>query len=133
LDAAAKSAAADIPPFIARPPGAPVYYGFPLVPETMTDGWFFGAITEFIEAEPCQNGDAFVVAPDDARAGLVWDVGSGTISEISPPERGRWGVYQVWFPNPVKTVSDLVQNFRSALPQLKKKYDKVCAGGWKLG
>ena len=43
--------------------------------------------------------------------------------------KGRWGVYQVWFPRPVYTVDDLVSNFRSVLPQLQKIHAKVFSHG----
>jgi hypothetical protein len=113
------------PAFLARPKAAPIYHGFPIVPETETDGWFFGAITEFEDTNGCQDGDAFVVAPDGTRAGLVWSVGEGNTSEILPSDKDRWGVYQVWFTMPIKTKADLIFNFRSVLPQLKEVYERV--------
>jgi hypothetical protein len=125
VDESAASADEKLPAFLARPAGAPVYHGFPIVPESETDGWFFGAITEFIDPAGCTDGDAYVIAPDGSRAGLVWDVGEGDIREISPPEKERWGVYQVWFPHPVRTIDDLVSNFRSVLPQLQSIHAKV--------
>ena len=129
LDEAAVSADPKIPAFLARPEGAPVYHGFPVVPESETDGWLFGAITEFVDPAGCTDGDGYVIAPDGSRAGLVWDVGSREIREISPPEKDRWGVYQVWFPHPVRTVDDLVSNFRSVLPQLQSIHAKVFSHG----
>jgi hypothetical protein len=44
---------------------------------------------------------------------------------VLPPDEGRWGVYAVWFPRVVKTVDDLVFNFRHVLPELKKKCEEV--------
>ena len=126
LDESAASADEKLPAFLARPKGAPVYHGFPVVPESGTDGWFFGAITEFIDPVGCTDGDGYVIAPDGSRAGVVWDVGARDVREISPPDEGRWGVYQVWFPHPVHTIGDLVSNFRSVLPQLKEIYARVC-------
>lgn len=125
MDKMAVSSELGKPAFLARPEGAPVYYGFPIVPETETDGWFFGAITEFEDPNGCQDGDAFIVAPDGTRAGLVWDVGEGKASEICPPTQDRWGVYQVWFPRTIKTKADLIFNFRSVLPELKEIYERV--------
>ncbi len=123
LDDAAVSNDSDLPAFLAKPEGAPVYYGFPLVPETMIDGWCLSAITEYEDPDGCDSGDAYVVAPDGSRAGLGWDVGEGKVSEICPPENGRWGVYQIWFSEPVRTTEDLVERFREVLPQLQKIYD----------
>lgn len=72
----------------------PVYHGFPLLEATRSeDGWCFGAITKFEAAEGVETGDAFVEAPDGTRAGIVWGVGDGKISQVLPPEPARWGVY----------------------------------------
>ncbi len=83
----------------------------------MTDGWCFGTITEYAAPDGCDSGDAFVVAPDGSRAGLVWDVGKGEPQEIRAPDDTRWGVYQVWFPRVVRTTDDLVTCFRAILLQ----------------
>ena len=125
LDEKAQSGEPGRPAFLARPKGAPIYHGFPIVAETETDGWIYGAITEFEDPNGCEDGDAFIVAPDDSRAGLVWAVGEGKISEICLPDKGRWGVYEVWFPRIIKTKEDLIFNFRSVLPQLKEIYERV--------
>jgi hypothetical protein len=125
LEKEAQSGESGKPAFLARPKDAPVYHGFPIVPETETDGWFYGAITEFEDSNGCEDGDAFVVAPDGSRAGLVWSVGEGTISEICSPDKGRWGVYQIWFPKVIKTKDDLIFNFQTVLPQLKEIYERI--------
>ena len=118
-DGDAKSANPALPAFLARPEGAPVYHGFPLVPESDTDGWVIGAITKFENPEGSDGGDAFVVAPDGSRAGLVWEVGSGPVTEVYKPEHDRWGVYLVYFPRIVRTLDDFVEGFRAVLPDLK--------------
>ena len=125
LDDAAASASPDLPAFLAKPEGAPVYHGFPLIRETITDGWYLGAITEYEDPEGCDSGDAYVVAPDGSRAGLVWDVGGGKIDEICPPDESRWGVYQIWFKRPVRTTDDLVAAFRTVLPELERIYHRI--------
>jgi hypothetical protein len=119
-DPDAESARPDLPAFLARPAGAPVYHGFSLVEETRTDGWCYGAITEFIEPGGCECGDGFVVAPDGSRAGLIWSVGDFAIEQSLPPEPGRWGVWVVPFAKPVRNVADLVENFRRILPELQR-------------
>lgn len=125
LDESAASADPSLPAFLTRPAGAPVYHGFPVVPETLTDGWCFNAITDPFDPSGADSGDAFVVAPDGTRAGLIWDVGVGEPIEIRPPEPERWGVYQVWFPRPVVTMDDLIHCFQSVLPQLQRIYRQV--------
>jgi hypothetical protein len=124
-DPAAKSANSKLPAFLAPPEGAPVYHGFPILDDSLTDGWRIGVITEFEDSDGCEAGDAFVVAPDDSRAGLVWDVGSGPVLEISSPDASRWGVYQVYFPDPIRTRADLIQAFRGLLPALREIYERV--------
>jgi hypothetical protein len=116
----AVSADPTLPAFLARPADKPVYFGFPLVPETLTDGWCFGAITRFEDPSGCSGGDAFVVAPDGTRAGLVWEVGEGSTTAILPPDAARWGVYAVWFPRTIYSVADVVEAFRTVLPDLKE-------------
>ena len=125
FDEVAESSSPELPAFLSRPEGAPVYHGFVLVEETRTDGWCFGAITAFEEPPGCEAGDGFVVAPDGSRAGIVWEVGDQEMQEVLSPDEGRWGVYAVWFPRVVKTAEDLAFNFPHVLPELKKKYEKI--------
>ncbi|SRR5258707_9345182 len=95
VDYAATSTSNIEPGFVARPPGAPVYHGFQILSGVAADGSTFGKITDF-ETAPCDYGDAFVIAPDDSRAGLVWEVAD--IQEVHPLEPERWGVWGVTFP-----------------------------------
>lgn len=125
LDDTAVSTDPDLPAFLAKPEGEPVYHGFPIVPETMADGWYLGTITEYVDPDGCESGDAYVVAPDGSRAGLVWDVGDGQLTEICPPDETRWGVYQVWFRKPIRTTDDLITCFREVLPQLQEVYGRL--------
>ena len=125
LDTTAASADSSLPAFLSRPVTAPVYHGFPLLPETETDGWFYGAITEFEDPEGCESGDGYVVAPDGSRAGIVWNVGQHELEMVCAPDESRWGVYEVWFPHAVKTIDDLVANFRHVLPELRRKYEQL--------
>lgn len=117
------------PPFLSKPPGAPAYHCFPLVPETSVDGWCFGAITDFEDPNGCDWGDGFVQAPDGSRAGLVWEVGEGEMSEVMPPDSSRWGVYAVWFPRPIRNVRDLCECFALVLPQLREAYQRTKSTG----
>jgi hypothetical protein len=124
-DTKARSADPSLPAFLARPSGSPVYHGFPLVEESRTDGWCYGAITNFEEAAGCEAGDGFVVAPDDWRAGLVWSVGAFPTETVCEPDGGRWGVYAVAFPHAVHNVDDLVACFRAVLPELRAIHARV--------
>lgn len=64
-------------------------------------------------------------APDGQRAGLVWEIGSGPITEILPATPDRWGVYGIYFPNPGATPEALAANFRAVLPALQAKYAAI--------
>lgn len=126
MDPAAASADPKLPAFLARPADAPVYHGFPIIEETLTDGWRFGAISAFDDdPDGCVYGDGFVVAPDGSRAGIVWEVGEFATQTISAPEPGRWGVYGIAFPRAVRGVQDLVECFRAILPELRAIHARV--------
>ncbi len=99
------------------------YEQFPLVEETNTDGWIYGAITKFIEPNGCDGGDGFVQTTYGSRAGLDWKVGRGELRIISGPYNGECGIFEVYFPKMVFTVQDLVDNFRYVLPAVKHQYE----------
>ena len=97
LDPEAESTDPSLPAFLARPEGAPVYHGFPLLEESRTaDGWCFGIISDPECPEGRNWGDAFVVAPDGSRAGLIWEVGAAVLEVSLPPEKARWGGLHAW-------------------------------------
>jgi hypothetical protein len=124
VDHNATSASRKEPAFIARPAGASVYHGFQVVEDVTVEGFAFGKITDF-EAEPTQEGDAFVVAPDNSRAGLVWEIADNvSISQVSPLEPGRWGVWAVSFPHPMNSHENIRRNLALILPALKEKWDE---------
>jgi hypothetical protein len=106
-------------------PGTSIYHGFVVVPETCTDGWCLGTMSEFEDPAGCTGGDAFVVAPDGSRAGLLWEVGTEPLQEILPPDAERWGVYSIGFPRATRNVADLVAAFRAVLPQIQQKYREL--------
>ncbi|HKY17180.1 MAG TPA: hypothetical protein VJM33_19795 [Microthrixaceae bacterium] len=119
---------ADAPAFIARPEGSPVYYGFAIIESSEVDGFRFGMITDFV-AEPDTCGDAFVVAPDDSRAGLVWEseVDEPYFGEVLPPTENRWGVWAVGTRLPMRTEDDATALLASLLPELRPRWEQ-----WKL-
>jgi len=127
LDQRAESASSDLPAFLARPAGAPVYHGFPIVPETETDGWVYGTISEFEDPDACEYGDGFVIAPDGTRAGIVWSVGTFPTKVLIGPESGRWGVFAIAFPRAVTNVEDIVICFRAVLPELRARHAEALA------
>ena len=125
LDPAAPSASVELPAFLARPADAPIYHGFPVIAESATDGWFLGTITDYADPGGCDCGDAYVIAPDGSRAGLVWQVGEGATQQILPPDAGRWGVYAIWFTHAIHTTEEFVAAFRRLLPELQSIHARV--------
>ena len=73
IDPKAASTSRTQPAFVARPDGAPMYRGFVGLEDVNIEGFILGAITD-VEAERCDAGDAFVIAPDGSRGGLGWEV-----------------------------------------------------------
>ena len=117
-DPSAVSARPGLPAFLAPPAGAPAYYGFPQQSEK--DGFVFGVITS--PRPGATWGDAYVVAPDGSRAGIVWVIEGAVTEVVLPPEPTRWGVYQFHFEPPVDSDADLVQRLHAILPRLKELY-----------
>jgi hypothetical protein len=124
VDPTAASSSKHEPGFIARPPDAPVYHGFQILDDVAIEGFKFGKITDF-DAEPCEYGDAFVVAPDYSRAGLVWEVSDEySFREVCPLERTRWGVWGVAFAQTMTSHENVRRNLQSILPELKKRWQE---------
>jgi hypothetical protein len=129
LDTSAASADPKLPAFLARPTDAPCYHGFPLLEESRTDdGWCFGTISSYDHPGAGWNcGDAFVVAPDDTRAGLVWSVGKPMFECIIAPERtrsSRWAVYELTLSKPVRCRADLIAGLTDWLPELRRRFEE---------
>jgi hypothetical protein len=106
------------PAFLAPPVGAPAYH----LPNSEKDGFVFGAITRPPTGASASWGDAYVVAPDGSRAGIVWATNGPLIEVALPPEPGRWGVYQFRFERPVESDAELIRNLHAILPRLKELY-----------
>ncbi len=122
VDNKAKSASPTEPAFVARPEGAPVYHGFVVLDDVTVDGFTIGKITDW-DAEPCETGDAFVIAPDGSRAGLVWEVCDPPyFQETMQIEADRWGVWGVGFALPMDSHENARKNLDSILPELKLRW-----------
>lgn len=124
LDPLAESGSQTEPAFIAGPAGAPVYHGFQVLSDVVVGGFTFGKITDF-DVETCDKGDAFVIAPDNSRAGLVWEISEKYyFLEICAPEAERWGVWGVSIPNAMTSHENVRKNLESILPDLKKRWEE---------
>jgi hypothetical protein len=100
-----------------------VYHGFPVIESSTVDGFTFGMITDFV-AVPDARGDAFVVAPDGGRAGLVWEAETDFyVSEVLPPTADRWGVWAVGVPLPLKTEADARRYLEALVPELRVRWE----------
>jgi hypothetical protein len=122
VDPEATSSNPNLPGFLARPEGAPVYHGFPILEDVEVDGFRLGMITDW-EAEPADGGDAFVVAPDDSRAGLVWEIGpAAKVEQVLEPKANRWGVWQLTFLHPMTSRENARLNLAAVLPGLRSEW-----------
>jgi hypothetical protein len=91
--------------------------------DVAVDGFTFGKITDF-EVEPCNDGDAFVIAPDGSRARLVWEVSEKySFRQVCSPELDRWGVWGVSFIHAMTSRDNVRKNLGSILPELKKHWE----------
>lgn len=123
FDSTAQSTSPSLPGFLARPDDAPVYHGFTVLDDVEVEGFKLGVITS-IGPSNDQDGDAFVIAPDNSRAGLVWEVADEPYFEkVRAPEPDRWGVWGVGFLLPMRTNEDARQNLASILPQLRQQWE----------
>lgn len=99
----------------------------PLVIESKVEGFIYGEITDHLDfdtEEGCTFGDGFVQAPDGTRAGIIWELSDEPYLSICiEPEKNRWGVYNAGFVKPIKTVEDIVYNFKTIFPLIKKAYN----------
>jgi hypothetical protein len=91
IDATVQSASPTEPAFISPPEGAPVYYGFVVLDDVTADGFTLGKITDF-EAEPCDEGDAFVIVPDGSRVGTFYQDGKRVFWDVHNPERTEFSL-----------------------------------------
>jgi|SRR5579859_53601 len=124
FDPSAESASPTEPGFIAPPKGAPVYHGFQILSDVVVQGFTLGKITDF-ESEKCDEGDSFVIAPDNSRCGLVWEVSDRSyFEEVCPPEPGRWGVWRVSFPHAMTNRENARENLESIFPQLQQRWEE---------
>lgn len=48
-----------------------------------------------------------------------------SISVCIVPEEDRWGVYEIGFIKPIKTMEDLIVNFRAVLQLIKEAYQNA--------
>ncbi len=103
-----------------------MYHGFPTLDGVEADGFKLGMISGFggeWSDDDGMEGDAFVVAPDDSRCGLVWEVSKEPVfQEILAPEATRWGVWGVAIPLPMTNQENARKNFEAILPELKAKW-----------
>jgi len=123
IDSTASTADASKPAFMAPPLGSKPYHGFPLLDETELDGWRYGAITDFLEADcekGCTIGDGYVQAPDGSRAGVTWNVDAALrFAVVEQPTGARWGVFHFTISRPVVSLDDMKQAFWDMVPVLK--------------
>ena len=124
LDPTAESANPDLPAFLARPAGAPPYHGFPILEGVQIDGWRLGLITDSIGTDDTW-GDAYLIAPDGRRAGLVWQLGQpSSFTELIGPEKGRFGVFEVAVGAGPTSLGRAKEFLTAVLPPIRDAWDR---------
>jgi hypothetical protein len=100
-----------------------VYHGFPVLEDVEVEGFRLGMITDFL-VEPDTAGDAFVVAPDGSRAGIVWEAecSESYFTEVLPPSDERWGVWAVGLPIPLRSKTDARTYLAALVPELRQRW-----------
>lgn len=79
-------------------------------------------ITDFL-GESTNYGDAFVVAPDGSRAGLVWETADDVyFAEVCAPTADRWGVWGVSQRLPMTTLSEAREYLAALVPELRARW-----------
>lgn len=125
LDRDAVSADPDNVAFIARPKGAPVYHGFTVVPDVTVDGFVLGLISDSF-ASPSDWGDAFVIAPDGRRAGLVWSIEGGRyFNVLLPPDATRFGVFGVGTEHAPTSTENARLFLQEILPRIRQEWERT--------
>ena len=123
LDPNASSAHRGEPAFAAPPEGSPAYYGFPVLHNVEVEGFVLGEISELERAD---YGDAFVVAPDGSRAGLIWELADAAYvkgtSHVGAAVTGRWGLFHVGFRRPFGSRDDYRPNLADIVPRLREEW-----------
>jgi hypothetical protein len=100
----------------------PVYHGFSLLEGLEVEGFMLGKIGDFAGVT---HGEAFVIAPDGSRAGILWEISTQSYFEnVFPIEFNRWGVWAVSFPHLMKSSEDARRNFAAIVPVLKVKWEE---------
>lgn len=128
IDMAAESATPDMPSFAAPPVGSQPYHGFPLLDNVTASGFRLGMITNFL-AFPETRGDAYVIAPDGSRAGLVWEETDRTYFEQAGPiSEERWGVWAAGFIYPMRSKGDARKNLETIVPGLRDAWQRWARG-----
>jgi hypothetical protein len=124
LDPAAPSLSPGKPAFLNKPAVAPVYHGFPILDDVEIDGFRLGMITDW-EAVATDVGDSFVVAPDNSRAGLIWEIVDHVyVSECLALAPDRWGVWNVGFTRPMRSRAAARANLADVLETLRPIWEK---------
>jgi len=60
-----------------------------------------------------------LIGCNGSRIGLVWETGASAAKWVYPIGDEGPGLYEVTFPKPVKNLHDLIECFRSVVPQLQ--------------
>jgi len=100
-----------------------------MLDSVLVDGFTLGLITDSF-AQPATHGDAFVVAPDGSRAGLIWEIADQTYFETTiGPAPDRWGVFSVGAEHGPTTMDEAKLFLAEIVPSLRREWQRTRATG----
>jgi len=71
------------------------------------------------------GGDAWVKAPDETVATLIWETGEPACFKVSiEPNEARWGTYAVQLPLPLTSDDEAAAYLAALLPALRPRWQE---------
>lgn len=102
------------------------YFGSSVVPGVDVDGWRLGLYTgpDLDSDDPVDAGDAYLVAPDGRRCGIVWSIQQPTFFVILLGDQGdRFGVFEVACEHGPTTTPEARLFVRDLLPHVRPLWE----------
>lgn len=101
-----------------------IYFEIPVLPGVELEGWRLGLYTNSIDVD-ATAGDAYLVAPDGRRCGLVWRIAqpSWFVSLIGPNEH-RFGTFEVACAHGPTSTHEARRFIAELLPDVRREWER---------
>ena len=87
-------------------------------------GFSFGLISDFFnDPTASDQGDGFVVAPDGARAGIVWKLDKPYVFRMVEDTNNRWGVWLAGIDEPLIDRESAERVFTGIVTELRPHWE----------